>query len=112
MPIAVALGLRAGAAGSHFQATKRHVDSTTGAASGAGDPPHLSEGDFLPASPGASAGWAFPVNVARNIPTSGWLVQKSGAKFSEADFWLKWSTPAIDGSSESCDHKVEQATVL
>ena len=29
MPIAVALGLRAGAAGSHFQATKRHVDSTT-----------------------------------------------------------------------------------
>ena len=29
MPIAVALGLRAGAAGSHFQATKRHGDSTT-----------------------------------------------------------------------------------
>ena len=29
MPIAVALELRAGAAGSHFQATKRHVDSTT-----------------------------------------------------------------------------------
>jgi hypothetical protein len=29
MPIAVALGLRAGAAGSHIQATKRHGDSTT-----------------------------------------------------------------------------------
>ena len=29
MAIAVALGLRAGAAGSHFQATKRHGDSTT-----------------------------------------------------------------------------------
>jgi hypothetical protein len=57
---------------------------------------------------------AFPVNVAGNIPTSGWLVQKSGAKFSEASgsSGPQWTTGAIDGSSESCDDRVEQATVL